>query len=51
MMIALHVVVLRTRAGEGRPSDASLAALAAAVTVPLGLIALLPIALSKEVEL
>ena len=41
MMIALHVVVLRTRAGEGRPSDASLAALAAAVTVPPGLIALL----------
>jgi hypothetical protein len=41
LMIAVHVVTLRTRAGEGRPSDASLAALAAALSVPPGLIALL----------
>jgi hypothetical protein len=41
LMIAVHVVTLRARAEEGRPSDASLAALAAALTVPPGLIALL----------
>jgi hypothetical protein len=41
IMIALHVVVLRTRADQGRPADASLAALVAALTVTPGLIALL----------
>src|SRR5439155_17655129 len=41
LMIAVHIVVVRTRAGDGRPADASLAALAAALTVPAGLVALM----------